>query len=483
MSRPRRRPEEEKLQHATVSSHCPSVQCLYTQQRCIDRTGSDPPMCNTCGNGYCTADNGCTCNSDAITTCFPGSECSSVGTNACCPTGYYWSAPDNCCTETLICNPACNSEEICTNVSMTATCSCNHTFYSGLSVSSLTPIVTCESALMKVSIGKCLLQYFGYDSNSFQLNNNSDTCSSSYPETINGQTMQTIQALPETGWCGNNMTSNNTKVSYSNVLHIGNQKNSSVVFHNPINLTFSCSYNLTMQTSLASAINVTINTINLTAIGEGSVVTTMGAYWDSAYTQPIQSSEIVTVGTDVYIGITADVGDVSKFVLRTESCIASPDNNVNNINSVAIVSGGCPANQGVTADVQENGLSFESRVKFSSFAFQGQPLVYITCTVRLCSKNSTCTGCNAARDGNSGEGVLQIPINFQDTFENSASSTAQDSVRLQIMLKVVAVAQHSTLECEDRNQYFQRKMYFKTLRSKQQSKIIMANDHQKCKKM
>ncbi|XP_075053856.1 pancreatic secretory granule membrane major glycoprotein GP2-like [Mixophyes fleayi] len=300
--------------------------------------------------------------------------------------------------------------------------------------SSLVPTVKCESNIILVSLNKCFLEALGFDSSTFQLNNNSDSCTNSYTETVNSTTMQIIQALPQTGWCGNEVITDSLKVYYSNALHIGIQ-NRSIITVNPLNINFSCSYNLTMQTSLVGAFKPVVNSVNLTINGEGSALTTMSAYWDQAYTKQIQENEDVPIGSNVYLDIVSDAGDVDSFVLRVDSCYATPDNNVNNVNKVAIVSSGCPANQGVTAEVQENGVSLESRIKFNSFAFQGQPLVYITCIVRLCGKNTTCTGCNAARSTD-GQAQLQIPINFIDDYSSSASNTAVSWVAMTSSLLV-----------------------------------------------
>ncbi|XP_075706703.1 pancreatic secretory granule membrane major glycoprotein GP2-like [Rhinoderma darwinii] len=396
---------------------------------CYNLSPPDTILCKNCagGSGSCTLDNGCSCIDDPTITCVPTTECAGVGTNICCPTDYYWSSADNCCTDTLLCNPSCQNDEICKNISKVATCGCNTSLYSGMNTSSLVPTVTCEASVMTVTLDKCLLESLGYNSTTFQLNNNSDSCVNTYTKIISNKTMQSIQALPQTGWCGNEVTINSSIVYYANVLHIGIQ-NTTIITANPINFSFSCSYNMTMQTSLATAINSVINTVNISINGEGSVVTTMAAYWDQAYTTPIKDNEDVPVGSNVYLGIFSDVSDVNKFVLRVENCYSTPDNNVNNVNKVAIVSGGCPANQGITTEVQENGVSVESRIKFNSFAFQGQPLVYITCEVRLCDKNTTCTGCNAVRtNGDDGTAMLQIPLNFLDDYSSSASNAVESS--------------------------------------------------------
>ncbi|CAJ0946106.1 unnamed protein product, partial [Ranitomeya imitator] len=229
-------------------------------------------------------------------------------------------------------------------------------------------------------------------------------------------------------WANIPTTTDALKVYYTNVVHIG-LHNTSLITVNPINnISFSCSYNLTIETGLVATIKPSLSTVNISVSGEGTVVLTMDAYLDPQYSVPVQQNEDVPVGSNVYLGIDADLADTSKFVLRVESCYATPDNNINNVNKVAIVSGGCPANQGITAEVQENGATSESRIKFNSFAFQGQPLVYISCIVRLCDKNTTCTGCSAGRaSDDSSSAMLQIPLNFVDDYLKSASNTVVSS--------------------------------------------------------
>ncbi|KAM9320183.1 pancreatic secretory granule membrane major glycoprotein GP2-like [Gastrophryne carolinensis] len=387
-------------------------------------SASDVRLCSSCGGGICTAANGCSCSSDQTITCAPTNECSSVGTNICCPTGYYWSSTSNCCTASLTCNPSCLSNEICQNVSNIATCVCNTTVYSGLTTSSLSPSIQCAAATMTVSLNKCLLESLGYDTTSIRLDNSSDSCTNTFTQLINNVTILSIQALPQTGWCGNTISTDNVNINYSNVIHVGVQ-NKTIITASPINIPLSCSYNLTIQSSLAGGFNTALSSVNISVNGVGSVVSTMTAYSDAAYSIPIQSTDNVLVGSYVYIGIVSDAGDANKFVQRVESCFATPDNNVNNPNKVFLVSGGCPANQGVATDVQENGVSLQSRIRFNSFAFQGQTLVYLTCNLRMCDKNTTCTGCNVARSGED-SAQLQIPLNFLDSTLSSAPSTGSD---------------------------------------------------------
>ncbi|KAM4795788.1 pancreatic secretory granule membrane major glycoprotein GP2-like [Rhinophrynus dorsalis] len=375
--------------------------------------GGSMPLCNTC-SGSCPSDNPCAC-ADETTDCVPtsSSECPAQD-NTCCPTNYYWDTASNCCSDTVNCSPACNSDEECKAVNGVATCACNTTAYQGLTSSSIAPTVKCESDTMIISISKCLLESLGYDSSSFQLNNNSDDCTNTYPEVIDGKTMNSIQAIPQTGWCGNIVTMDTTKVYYTNTLHIGTGNSSSgIITVNPANINFTCSYNLTMETSLAAALHPVVSSVNITVNGEGTAVTTMGAYWDASYSKPIETNEDVPVGSDLYLGLFSQFVDGDKFALRVETCFATPDGDQNNVNKVQIVSGGCPANQGVFAQVQQNGEALEARVKISSFAFRDYPLVYISCMARLCDRNGTCTGCNLGRAANSEVGQVQIMVNFR----------------------------------------------------------------------
>ncbi|XP_031752216.1 pancreatic secretory granule membrane major glycoprotein GP2-like [Xenopus tropicalis] len=377
--------------------------------------GTDPPPCNTCG-GVCSFGNPCQCSTDQRECMATTAADCDAADNTCCLTGYYWSSALSCCTTTPACYPACQSDEVCATVNNTATCTCNSASYTGLTSSSLSPTVKCNSGTMVVSLSKCLMAFLGYDS--LHLSNNTDPCTNTYTEVINGKTMNSIQALTQSNWCGNMLMIDATKVSYTNILVIGSL--------NIYKVSFTCSYNLSMQINLDSALHAVMSSVNLTVNGQGSVTTTMTAYWDQAYSKPILSNDEVTTGSDIFLGVTSGAADGNTFVLRVETCAATPDGDLNNVNKIMIVEGGCPANEGVFAEVQENGQSLEARIKISSFAFQGQPLVYVTCQVLLCDKSGVCTGCTQSRQASRSEGTLEVALNFQDKYytDSSASQSA-----------------------------------------------------------
>uniref|UniRef100_A0A8C5M8N2 ZP domain-containing protein n=1 Tax=Leptobrachium leishanense TaxID=445787 RepID=A0A8C5M8N2_9ANUR len=373
--------------------------------------------------GSCDEPNGCICSKDVTLSCIPsGAECPSPYSN-CCPLGLFWSTTESCCSTTIYCNPPCQADEECENISNIATCNCNTTVYAGISTSAVLPTVKCESDTITVSFKKCLLYSLGFDPDSLALSDSSENCSFPYRSLENGIRYVSLQGEPKTGWCGNNVNTDSSKVYFSNTLHIG-IRNKTIITVNPVNVSFTCSYNLTMQTSLAAAIHPVLSSVNLTVDGEGSFVTTMSAYWDPAYSDAIESTDEVVVGKAFYLGVFSESSDASIFVLRVENCFGTPDGDANNVNKAHLVIGGCPANKEVDVDVQENGVSLQARIKVNSFIFEGQAQVFITCTVRLCPKNGTCTGCTSQRSSeNEGTGSLTIPVNINSDYYSSAANT------------------------------------------------------------
>ncbi|XP_075460090.1 pancreatic secretory granule membrane major glycoprotein GP2-like [Ascaphus truei] len=388
--------------------------------------GTDHPMCSasTCA-GYCTADNGCSCNDD-VTLCVPTTQCTTAPA-LCCPEGFHWDPSSSCCSDKVVsptdvvhCSPLCSSDEVCVYKSGVATCVCDNSTYRNKTIADLAPSVTCDSSVMIVSVSKCLLDALGYDYSSFQLNDKSDSCNVTYSDVINNKRVHSIEVLARTGSCGNVVSSDSSKVNYTNTLHIGN-KNSPFVTKNPINYNFTCSYNLTMQTSLNFSANAVSSSVNITADGVGSVPVTMAAYKDQGYTIPIQDTDTVIVGSDLYLGLFTQFVDGEKFALRVEQCFASPINDPNYVNKVPLVTGGCPANQGVYTEVNVNGAGLEARIKISSFTFQDQTKLFIFCDVRLCDKTGTCTGCNVGRAA--GADTSQVGISLSLEGDNSYSSS------------------------------------------------------------
>ncbi|KAM4699910.1 pancreatic secretory granule membrane major glycoprotein GP2-like [Discoglossus pictus] len=396
--------------------------CIFVLATLLKHAGAscynatDYPQCDSC-QGECGPGNGCSCLDNAI--CIP-TACA-MGSNECCPPGLFWL--NSCCSEDVACDPPCADDELCKDVNSVATCLCDESKYNKKNIADLVPILTCESDAMIVSLSRCLLDALGYNSSSFKLNNDSEICTFSYADVINNQSVQSIQVKPQIGWCGNSAMNDSSKLYYANTLHIGIQ-NKRLITINPIEMNFTCSYNLTMQTVLNAALHPILSTTNLPdANGNTSYPLTMAAYRDSRFTEPIQMSDTVNVGSYVYLGLFVSNADGDIFALKVMQCVATPTTK-EDTNKVQLLSGGCAVDGEVETVVEENGKGLEARIRISSFAFQGFNDVNIFCDVRLCDKRSNnCTECETGRAVASNTREVMLSLQFEDNLDLSSSGS------------------------------------------------------------
>ncbi|NP_001080952.1 thyroid hormone down-regulated protein (gene 18) S homeolog precursor [Xenopus laevis] len=402
-------------------------------------SGTDPVMCTDTGcNGFCSEDNGCSCGSDETKTCVP-TTCGIKDISSCCPSGYFWNSNTSCCSDELTCNPPCLSDEKCASVNDVATCVCNDSSYAGKKFADFSPLLTCLPNIMVISVSQCLLTHLGFDyTNMHLLNNDSDICNIHYPEIINNNRVESMQLKVQSGWCGNKMTFDSSKLYYKNSLYIGIQ-NKSVITVDPMTLNFTCSYNMTMQTSLIYALKPVLSTVSISGPnGTGSYALTMSAYNNPDYTSPIQAEDTVEVGTYIYLGLFVKDADGAAFTLRVEECYATPTSDPSDINKVYIVRGGCAYTNDVDSWVEQNGKALEARIKLSTFSFQSQTNVYIFCNAMLCpnTTNSQCDKCKTARASSTyTQTMINIPLD-DNRFLNSGS---QKAVSWTVMLGFILV--------------------------------------------
>ncbi|XP_029474950.1 pancreatic secretory granule membrane major glycoprotein GP2-like [Rhinatrema bivittatum] len=378
---------------------------------------SDP----ACAGG-CDA-NGCICNN--LDPCIPdpGSSCP-ANSSVCCPAGLYWYPDLKCCAPELNCAPPCQQDEICANVSGSAVCQCNLTMYQNATINDLSPNVTCLSSVMILSISKCALQWFSYDPSTLQLTNDSTECRNVYLDTVNNMSVYSMQVLPINQTCGTEMQITDMNMTYSNVLYVSSNY-TGLVLAPTLNLSFSCTYNRSFLASLATALHPVMNSVNLTIPGmTGTSEATIAAFVDAAYAVPLDSTQVLSVGSALYIGLISQSVDGNRFALRIINAFATPTLNPNDPNKVDLITGGCPANQFVGVNVDMNGLSLEARFSFKMLMFQNQPEVYIYCLVRLCDKTTeTCTGCQTGRSAESGSMIsLGITTSLADDLGISSGS-------------------------------------------------------------
>ncbi|XP_053562934.1 pancreatic secretory granule membrane major glycoprotein GP2-like [Bombina bombina] len=382
--------------------------------------GTEYQVCESCA-GSCGQGNGCMCAD--FNTCVPD-DCS-MNSNECCPPGLFWSVNETCCTANVTCDSPCASDETCATINNKATCFCDPNFYKKKNITDLKPILFCGINITIVSLSRCLLYALGYDYNTFRLNENSAACKYSYREIVNNQSLQSIQVVQKPGWCGNIATNDSAKYYITNTLNVGIQ-NKTLITVNPIKMNFTCSFNITMQTSLAFALNPVLSTTYLPGInGETVYPFTMAAYLNKDFISPIEMNQEVSVavGSYIYLGLFVTGADGDLLALRAVQCFATPTKNPDDINKVVFLSGGCDVDDEVDTVVEKNGDGLEARIRISAFAFQGLPEVYIFCNARLCDKKAeNCSQCDSSRatEPKSAEVVLSLKLDNNVDFSSSS---------------------------------------------------------------
>ncbi|XP_040193829.1 uromodulin-like [Rana temporaria] len=385
----------------------------YAGAQCIDP--SDPTYANmtfcnsTSCSGSCNSDNGCSCSSDSLLTCVPtpGINCTNSKV-PCCPDGLFHNITQSCCSTYPSCDPECATDEVCNSL---GECECNISPYRNLTLKNFQPTVKCESDIIIVTVMQCELQALGLDYSTVHLRNSSnDQCTFSYPDSINGQKGMSVQALTVSNWCGNTVTGDDSNVYISNTVYIG-ILDKPIITTNNISFNFTCGYKRTMQTSLKLPGNITQQTVYLSgANGTGSYPVTMAAYKNPSFTEPYENNEDVTVGSIIYVGIFVTGADGSQYVVRVESCVASPTDNRSDVNAFYLIKDGCVQGT-VPTLVLDNSKALEASFSISAFQFQNQAYVNLFCDVRLCDKTTeTCSGCGGAKSSKTASNEVKIGL-------------------------------------------------------------------------
>ncbi|XP_077337207.1 uromodulin-like isoform X2 [Lithobates pipiens] len=382
----------------------------YAGAQCIDP--SDPKyvnmtFCDSC-SGSCTPDNGCSCSAQD-TTCVPtpGIDCINSDFSPCCPEGLFYNTNQSCCSTTPSCDPQCATDEVCNSLGI---CECNTTLYPNLRLSDFHPTVICENNAMTVTVSKCELAVLGLDSSTMRLRNSSIECNFPYQQSINGQTVNIIQAKAASNWCGNTVMDDDSNIYISNTIYI-EILDKPIITTNNIRFNFTCVYNRNMQTSLKLPGNIIKQMVYLSGVNQiGLYPVTMAAYKDSSFTEPYENNENVVVGSIIYVGIFVTGADGNQYVLQIETCVASPTDNRNDVNAFYLIKDGC-VQETVSTMVLQNISALEAAFSISAFQFQNQANVNLFCDVRLCDiTNETCSKCATARSFNTATNEVKIGL-------------------------------------------------------------------------
>jgi hypothetical protein len=190
--------------------------------------------------------------------------------------------------------------------------------------------------------------------------------------------------------CGNILESNGTHAIYKNTLSLATDF---IIRDFIVNINFQCAYPLDMKVSLQTALQPIVSSLNINVGGEGEFTVRMALFQDQSYTHPYEGDNVVlSVESMLYVGAILERGDTSRFNLLLRNCYATPTKDRDDPVKYFIIRNSCPNQRDSTINVQENGVSSESRFSVQMFMFAGNyDLVFLHCEVHLCdSLNEEC---------------------------------------------------------------------------------------------
>lgn len=285
------------------------------------------------------------------------------------------------------CDITCRPEEKCVLLQDGSwTCVCNP----DLSVSdpqSLQPELDCGPSEIKVKLDKCLLGGLGFKEEIIAFLNDRD-CSGIMQNEPNNWVSTTSPVGASA--CGNILDNNGTHAIYRNNLSLATDF---IIRDFIVNVNFQCAYPLDMKISLQTALRPVISSLNIDVGGAGEFTVRMALFQDQSYTQPYEGAEVeLKVESMLYVGAMLERGDDSRFKLLLRNCYATPTKDKNDPVKYFIIRDSCPNQHDSTINVEENGVSSESRFSVQMFMFAGNyDLVFLHCEVNLCdSTNKEC---------------------------------------------------------------------------------------------
>ncbi|XP_069077294.1 uromodulin-like [Pleurodeles waltl] len=331
-------------------------------------------------------------------------------------------------TGVLQCNPVCADNELCTNSAGYTECKCQRIKYINASRSDILPTVQCEGSAMTLSLDKCLLERLKYSLSQMYFADRNCTATTSL-RLVGNERVAQVKAVPQRGWCGNTLAINNYKMTYSNALYIAPNNQSGITVGSILRLNFSCTYNMTMQISLLTALHPIIGTVSLPPVnGSGPITATMAAFKSNSFADPLTEGDTLTVGTPVYIGISTSFLDGDTFTLRADRCVAAPSNNPADL-GVELIADGCAVTQDVNVHVLQNGQSLVVMFEIETFIFKELSQVYLRCDVSLCQikPSNTCQCSSSSRSAKNTVTIEMAPIGISGYLDINSGSHADIS--------------------------------------------------------
>ncbi|XP_043945488.1 uromodulin-like [Protopterus annectens] len=337
------------------------------------------------------------------------------------------------------CESACLHDELCVTNDSTLPpsfyCTCNSVMYDNFNNPDFPSLLTgtpfsCHPQYFAISISLCLDRAMKMFDIQLPDDNIEDNPCFAYGNPQDGITEYVFSISSATD-CQATTSINSTHVTYSVPIWFRyNNTGKFVILHNDLKIVYTCSYPLSMNTSLDMNLNPLISTNNITVTGTGTYTTIMQLYRYSDYTGVYTIADMplsLTVETPLYIGASILSAD-PRLSMKVTSCYATPTSNSNDETKYNILTNDCPipGSPGVSFKIDGNGSVVQ--FSFKLFKFTSSPKVYLHCIFYLCYGTCvpSCGGKSAALPKSLAETKLSAgPIALQD---NASSLSASASV-------------------------------------------------------
>merc|ERR1712048_551784 len=229
------------------------------------------------------------------------------------------------------------------------------------------------------------------------------------------------------------------KATYKNAVQGFSGVNTGIITRRKeIFVEFGCAFEVDLTVSAnIGQVGSQSYVVNLeTATGNFDV--TMAVYEDSSFTKVAASDFSITVPDHVYVGVVGNNFGTSGYVIKTEECWITPDNNPDNTIRYNVITAGCAdADDADNINVIENGTSEQGRFSFAAFEFlnQADAALHGHCNVVICDPTQeTCAPTCASRKRRDAEGAattrFSFPINTQSNGSNVYNCDQQPCVKV-----------------------------------------------------
>ncbi|XP_040193958.1 uromodulin-like 1 [Rana temporaria] len=309
-------------------------------------------------------------------------------------------------------------------------CDCDLSKYN-ITVVPANVTVECSNGEMDIYISKCQLQKNNFNIYNLELSNNTGSECNNLNVSVNNEPQLAFHNPLAFGKCGNNITINESYVTFSNVLKIYTTS-SHIITRNNVSVTVSCTFPLNYTITLNTTLKPKLTTAQLTIPGVfGAVTVLMALYKDDTFTEQItDANSDLSIDSYVYVGFNIPSLQASTFSIKVISIQASTLENSGDVYNLTKGPDGCPDPSFGTdlISVIQNGNGSEARFKLKVFKIANNDYVYLSARVTICS--TVCLPqCNGARIAKSGDtsSSQNVAVMEMDVFtSNDYTSGATD---------------------------------------------------------